>query len=163
MNFKEYLLEVGNSVTKPKNVKKWNDSTDVVYTFTVGDNDFRTTLEIKQRDVRVIIDVDFKLEDPDLRTREKYKLTGVGNPLEVIGSVVWCVLDHIKTLDDDLQLFVLTFTGKEEVGGDRRRRDIYFKFVDRNLKSRKIKDYEIKLFGADVEVHFKDTKMKDFK
>ena len=160
MNFKEYLVEVGNSIIKPDLRKRRVHDYGASYYYKIGDVNFLTSIDLNDKDDLIKLDVDFSITQTE---KGRYDMTHSGNPLEVIGQVVWCVDDYIKTLPEDSKIFALTFTGKEETMDDYRRRDIYIKFVERYLNKKKIK-YKIKTFDNDVEVLFdKDVIVGDFK
>ena len=161
MNFKEYLVEVGNSIIKPKKLEIEKKGEETFYKYDINDSAYVTHITTKERPKKIALEILFY--DDSVHAFDRWDKTNKGNALEVVGNTVWCIDNHIKTFSPDTQVFSMHFDGKEEEKGDMRRRDIYLKFVERYLKKNNIKNYEINKTGKVVRVTFKDVHVKDFK
>jgi len=161
MNFKEYLLEVGKIIIKPKKLKIDKQGAETFYRYDIDGTTYVTHITTKERTDTIALEILFY--DDSVHAFDRWDKTDKGNALEVIGNTVWCIDYHIKTYSVDTEVFAIAFDGKEEEKGDMRRRDIYLRFVERYLKKNNIKDYEINKTGKVVRIRFKDVQVKDFK
>jgi hypothetical protein len=169
MNFKEYLVEVGNSMKKPAGLTIQSSKQTDLYSYKVEGLDFITEINFTQRihgtpDDRFVLEVDFYADSPAYRGMDRFNMTNLGKPLDVISHTLWCIDDYLKKLDPKLNLIVLAFTGKQEEEGDTRRTDIYLKFVKRYLQSKNITDYKVNIRqGHKVHVKFENIFAGDFR
>jgi hypothetical protein len=172
MNFKQYLTEVGRTLVKPIinsiNVKgdRLKSTANITVdgkNYIVGMYNFGTYS--KELDEFIYeLDVDFHLEGD--KVSKNYELTNFGNPLKVVGAVIYTMIEMLRKLpvkERESYVRSIEFEALEEHYDDKRRERLYLKFIENYFKTKNL-DFSIepkKEVGGTTLIKFKNAQIKD--
>jgi hypothetical protein len=165
MNFKQYLTEVGRTLVKP-----------IINSINVKGDHFKSTANITVDGKNYIVgmynfgtysnelDVDFHLEGD--KVSKNYELTNFGNPLKVVGAVIYTMIEMLRKLpvkERESYVRSIEFEALEEHYDDKRRERLYLKFIENYFKTKNL-DFSIepkKEVGGTTLIKFKNAQIKD--